>query len=272
MSSEHKATGADSTQHGHRLEDERCVDALLAEAGYTDDPGLRDVLLKLRELRVADVPPPSAELAALMGGPGEATVNVLEPGKQPKKRRIAFTTLAVAASLGIASGAAAASEEIRRSAEGTIMNIVRAFSAPLPTAPAPALPSREPGSAPAVAGDPAEDRTVPYPPGPRPAEHPASDSGQEPAAEKPPTPGHAPGAAKASPDGAAGAAAGVPADANRGAETPGPGPTGAPPVPAPAPVNSTEPANERGISRAHPDGKDSPLPAIEPQDKQGTRR
>ena len=270
MSSEHKSTGADSARYGDRLEDERCVDALLAEAGYTDDPGLRHVLLKLRELRVADVPLPSAELAALMDGPRTATVTVLEPGKQPKKKRVAFTTLAVAASLGIASGAAAASEEIRRGAEGTIMTIVRSFSAPVPAAPAPALPSGEPGSAPAVTGDPAaEDRTVP-PAGPRTAADPASVSGQEPAAEKPPTSGRAPGAANASPDDAAGAAAAVPAGSSRGMETPGTRPNGAPPVPAPA--NSTEPANERATSKANPDGKGAPAPPSEPPDKQGTRR
>lgn len=183
MTSEHN--GRD-----RRLEDELYVDALLAEsgipAGSADDDGLRDTLLRLRSLRGAEVPQPCAELAALMGGagPGLAEVIPLEgrARRHPKRRRAVFTSLAVAASLGIAGGAAAGNETVRRHAEGTIDTIVRSFSPPAP-APDPAAPAPAP---PAEAPNPAPD-VVPSPPW---AVPPAAST---PAAEAPvvEAPGHA---------------------------------------------------------------------------------
>lgn len=144
--------------------DERTVDAFLTEAGFPDDGGLREVLLQLRTSRVTDVPQPSAEVAALMGEPGAAEVVVLKDWsrKHPRKKRAVFTTLAVAASLGIAGGAAAGNETLRRQAEGTITNIVRSFTPPAPEMPAPAPPSEAPAAPAAVV--PSPDRTLPAAP------------------------------------------------------------------------------------------------------------
>ncbi|WP_285250474.1 hypothetical protein [Pseudarthrobacter sp. fls2-241-R2A-168] len=155
-------------QDERRVDDERSVDALLAESGFPDDAELRNMLLELRAFRSATVPEPSAGLAALMGWPQlqappqDENVVRLEDWtrKHPKTKRVVLTTLAVAASLGIAGGAAAGNDTLRRQAEGTISDIVRSFAPPPPPAPAPPLPSEAPSPAPAV---------VPSPPGAPPA-------------------------------------------------------------------------------------------------------
>lgn len=90
-----------------RLDDERAVEALQAESGFPGDPGLRQVLLQLRALRVTEPPEPSGELAALLAGPETADGARLEPSTPQRKQRMLFTALAVAASCGIAGGAAA---------------------------------------------------------------------------------------------------------------------------------------------------------------------
>jgi hypothetical protein len=119
---------------------------LLAEAGCADDAELRAVLLELRSLRVTDVPEPSAEVAALMGQPGTADVVSLEdwPRRHRRKKRAVFTSLAVAASLGIAGGAAAGNDGLRSQAEGTIRAIFSSFTNPTPATPAPASPAKAP--------------------------------------------------------------------------------------------------------------------------------
>lgn len=164
MTSEH-------TGRHFRLEDELHVDALLAEsgcpAGSADDGGLRDTLLRLRSLRGAEVPEPCAELAALMGGAGPALADVIplqrRARRHPGTRRAVFTSLTVAASLGIAGGAAAGNETVRRHAEGTIDSIVRSFSppapAPNPAAPAPGPPAGAPNPAPDVVRSPPWTKT-----------------------------------------------------------------------------------------------------------------
>lgn len=139
-----------------RLDDERSVDALLAESGFQEDADLRDMLLQLRALRTLDVPPPSAGLAALMDEdafPVEG-VRPLAPSVR-KRNRAVFTSLAVAASLGIAGGAAAGNETLRRGAEGTISSIIGSLLAPAPPEPPPALPSEAPGTGAAVVPAPA---------------------------------------------------------------------------------------------------------------------
>jgi hypothetical protein len=140
----------ESGREERRLDDERCVDRLLAEAGLPDDAELRTLLLEMRHLRVTEVPEPSAELAALLGHPNATEVIPLEnrPRKQPRKNRVVFTTLAVAASLGVAGGAAAANDGLRNQAEGTIGSIVGSIFQPAPK-PAPASPApTSPGPAP----------------------------------------------------------------------------------------------------------------------------
>jgi hypothetical protein len=145
-------TTPDRRQEERRLADERCVDAVLAEAGWADDAELRAVLLEMRSLRVTDIPEPSAEVAALMGEPRTADVISLAdwPRKHRRKKRAVFTSLAVAASLGIAGGAAAGNDGLRSQAEGTIRAIFSSFTNPTPTTPAPAPPAKAPEPIPAV--------------------------------------------------------------------------------------------------------------------------
>jgi len=176
-------TSDDKRQEVRRLDDERCVDALLAEGGFPDDAELRAVLLQLRSFRVTEVPPPSAELAALMGKPFEADVVRLDDWsrRHPRKRRALFTTLAVAASLGVAGGAAAGNETLRSQAEGTISGIVRSFApsaprTPAPTTSAPVSPAEAPNPAPAVVPSPGGTTpTAAVPADPAPARVPASE-------------------------------------------------------------------------------------------------
>jgi hypothetical protein len=158
-------TSEDRMPQERRLDDERCVDALLAEGGFRDDAELRAVLLQLRELRVTEVPEPSPEVAALLDRPGDADVVSLDDWsrKHPRKKHIVFTTLAVAASLGVAGGAAAGNETLRSQAEGAISGIIRSFSPPAPETPEPTTtapaspPSLEaPKPAPAVVPSRAE--------------------------------------------------------------------------------------------------------------------
>lgn len=134
---------------GIRQDDEHAVDELLADAGFPDDAGLRQVLLQLRTLRVPDVPPPCAELLALMGTPATAGIIPLDqartphkPGTERSRPRAVLTALAVAASLGVAGTAAAGNETIRRGAEGTISTIVRSLTPQGPAAP----PIRDPAT------------------------------------------------------------------------------------------------------------------------------
>jgi hypothetical protein len=150
-------TSEEREQPARLLDDERCVDGLLAESGFEDDAELRAVLLQLRSLLHAQVPEPSLELAALMDQSG--TANGVDPRDVPrnraKKRRAVFTSIAVAASLGVAGGAAAGNDTLRREAEGTIGNIVRSFSPPAPTPPPAPAPSEAPDPGSAVVPPPA---------------------------------------------------------------------------------------------------------------------
>lgn len=137
-------------------DDERCVDALLAESGFPADDRLRQVLLQLRGLRNGHVPPPSAELARLLEHPEASGVVPLagEADRRRNRHRIAFTTLAVAASLGVAGGAAAGNDTIRRGAEATISTIVRSFTHPAPAPQAPSEPATAPVGPAAVVPSP----------------------------------------------------------------------------------------------------------------------
>ncbi|MDQ0863726.1 hypothetical protein [Arthrobacter globiformis] len=173
-------TSDDRRQEEWRLDDERCVDALLAEGGFPDDAELRAVLLQLRSFRVTQVPEPSAEVAALMGQPFAAGAVRLDDwsSRHWRKKRAVFTSLAVAASLGVAGGAAAGNETLRSQAEGTINSIVRSFSPPAPTTPAPPPPSQAEAPNPAPAVVPSLGWTTPtaaVPAAPAPARVPASE-------------------------------------------------------------------------------------------------
>lgn len=154
-----------------RLEDELYVDTLLAEAGCVtgsaDDDVLRDALLRLRWFRTTEVPVPCAELVALMEGSATPLAEVVplagRDRKHPRRKRAVLTSLAVAASLGIAGGAAAGNETVRRHAAETIDTIVRSFAPPavtpaqppVPAATAPAVPTLDAPAQPAEAPGPA---------------------------------------------------------------------------------------------------------------------
>jgi len=164
-----------------RPDDEQAVDQLLAEAGFPEDAGLRQLLMQLKALRDPDVPEPSAAILALMGTSETADIMPLadrnDARKARKKRQTLLTSLAVAASLGVAGGAAAGNETIRSAAEGTISTIIRSFAPPLPATPSPADPAT---TAPAPgAGAPSPGTAV----------VPAPGGGEPPAAPAPPTAG-----------------------------------------------------------------------------------
>lgn len=272
MSSEDSIASQHRARHGRRLDDERCVDALLAESGFADDAGLRHVLLQLRELRAAEVPPPSPEVAALLGDAWNSDVG--SPGASPggqrqagvvrledwsrkaAKRRAAFTTLAVAASLGIAGGAAAGNDTLRRGAEGTINTIVRSFSPPASTTPTPALPSGAPSPAPAVVPSPAV--TAPpvetFPAAPAPVQVPGSGpvpgAPQEPADAPKTGPGRSPDVGTM-----------APAIPETGGKPPAPGAspaTAAPEWAGQPPAGRAEPPNDgKAKGKADPGGQDA---------------
>jgi hypothetical protein len=228
----------DREQQERRLDDERCVDALLAEGGFPYDAELRDVLLQLRSLRVAAVPEPSAELAALLGEPLPADVVRLDEWsrKRPRKKRIVFTTLAVAASLGVAGGAAAANDTLRRQAEGTISSIVNSFSPQAPVAPTPVPPPAAPAVPPGDVPSPAWIQPFDtFPAGPSPVEIPTSEpfEGQrpdksEPAGRQAEAPAQGPHDAAA--PSAVPQTGGKPAEPGASADTGAPSHTGQPPA------------------------------------------
>ncbi|UUL76230.1 hypothetical protein NG819_20330 [Pseudarthrobacter sp. Fe7] len=144
-----------TSENNAQQDDGRAVDAMLAEAGFPDDPELRQVLLQLRGFRTSRVPTPSSALAELLQGSDAAGQPCFEPGKSRKKKRVVFTTLAVAASFGVAGGAAAGGGDIRPGVEGSICTVVEWFLPAAPAVPAPAVPARAPTPATAVVSDPA---------------------------------------------------------------------------------------------------------------------
>ncbi|MFP3459820.1 hypothetical protein R5O87_03090 [Arthrobacter globiformis] len=190
-------TNGDRKREARRFADERCVDGLLAESGITDDAELRAMLLEMRSLRVTEVPEPSPEVAALMGQSAPADVISLAdwPRRNRRKKRAVFTSLAVAASLGIAGGAAAGNDGLRSQAEGTIRAIFSSFTNPLeptPTTPAPASPAKSPEPAPAVVPSPAGTAAAPAAPAPVSVPTAEPTAGDRPTASTAPRHGRAP--------------------------------------------------------------------------------
>jgi hypothetical protein len=173
-------TGEHDAQLERRLNDQRAVQELLEEAGLANDPVLRQVLLQVRELRVSDIPAPSPRLRALLAAPELSAAGCQEPGKPRHKRRVVLTALAVAASLGVAGGAAAGNGDLRRGAEGSISTVAGWFAAPAPAAPLP-TPAPEPEAtspAPAVVRVFPQAPTSSTPPVPVPGEGPAAGASQ----------------------------------------------------------------------------------------------
>ena len=102
--------------------DEQVIDQLLAEAGMEGAVDLRPVLLELRSLAAGISLMPSAELAALM----VARPVRLPASRRIRHRRMIVVSLVVAASLGIGASAAAASPEIRDTAQKAIAFLIHA--------------------------------------------------------------------------------------------------------------------------------------------------
>ena len=246
-------TGDNESRQQHRLDDERAVDALLAEAGCGNDAGLRSLLLQLRSLRTDEVPAPSEEVAALLAAPS-GTVARLDPGRARRKRRFAFTALGVAASLGVAGGAAAGNEDLRRGAEGAVKGIIRAFSPPAPSR-APAAPAPGPGaSSPAPAVVPVSPETLPAG---VPAVLPAADPSMPDAAETMGPPDHTP---MGNPDPGREAPGSLP-DSQRDQASPDPavpGKESRPPAGPPAEV--TQPAKVNPDARSGRNGNGEAVP------------
>jgi len=266
-------TTEDDEDQTRGLDDECAVEALLAEAGFTDDPHLRQVLLQLRELRDSDVPEPSAELALLLAESRTANVLPLEPGKPRTRKRIVLTTLAVAASFGVAGGAAAGNEDLRRGAEGGISAVVEWFSPPVPAAPAPAVPAA-PRPGPAVVSVPAAETPATAPPlKPLPTLSPLPESASEPPAAEPGEgrhiPSEAPGASSGGPTETprddAGQAGRGGADATAGG---GAAPRQADRAATPAP----DAGQGRPGSKGNGDRQDVPVPLPAPKARPGQTR
>ena len=258
-----------STNRGtfeRRPDDEQAVDQLLAEAGFPADPGLRRVLLQLKAMRDTEVPEPSAALRALMGMPDTADIisvadgNSQHAGRARKKSRVVLTSLAVAASLGVAGGAAAGNETIRRGAEGTISTIIRSFAPPVPDAPAPPAPTTSvpapgdeaPGSGAAVVPVPGGGNPPPAP-APQTAGQRSSDPGQIPADGQREAARQPGGSAEVQEPGPG--ASGRPGpEGLQEDKSPSPFPTAAQPLTGqPAPGSQEQPGAGRPVTKGRPD-------------------
>lgn len=267
-------TTEDKARQKRRLRDEQSVEALLTEAGFPDDAGLRELLLQLRALRVSEVPAPSAELAAHLGESETADVICLEPGKPRKKKYVVITTLAVAASFGIAGGAAAGNENVRREAGESVSAVMGWFSPPAPATPAPTLPAEAPMPGPAVIPAPASDvptAALTHGPLPAPPSAPAQSTDRI-AAEPPET--HEPAAD--SPEVPPGGLTGMPADAGHGAE-PGAKASGqrggvAPPEGGGPAIPGSDATESKAGGKGAPDRPDTPSAPPMPKTKPGPAR
>jgi len=142
--------------------DARIIDRLLRESNTEESDLLRPVLLELRALGTGEPPVPSPEVAALLV---PDTTNVIPFDAAPRRaRRAAFTVLAVAATLGAGTAAAAATDEgFRAGLQNTVATIVTAFTTG--PQPSPAVPSvatsASPTPSPAASGGPGSSTAVP---------------------------------------------------------------------------------------------------------------
>ncbi|QHK20233.1 hypothetical protein GU243_11370 [Pseudarthrobacter psychrotolerans] len=142
--------------------DARIIDRLLRESNTEESDLLRPVLLELRALGTGEPPVPSPEVAAFLV-PGAS--NVVRLDAAPRRvRRAAFTVLAVAATLGAGTAAAAATDEgFRAGLHDTVATIVTALTTG--PQPSPAVPSvatsGSPTPSPAASGGPGSSTVVP---------------------------------------------------------------------------------------------------------------
>lgn len=142
--------------------DARILDRLLRESNTEESDLLRPVLLELLALGTGEPPVPSPEVAALLV-PGASNVVRLDAAPR-RARRAAFTVLAVAATLGAGTAAAAATDEgFRAGLQNTVATIVTALTTG--PQPSPAIPSvatsGSPKPSPAASGGPGSSTAVP---------------------------------------------------------------------------------------------------------------
>lgn len=109
----------------HTPHDEQIIDDLLRGTNNDDAQELKAALLDLHRFAEGPAVLPSAGLAALMGT-GPANLDAL---RERKRRRTAFSALAVAACMGIGTAAVAAADpNFRGNAEQVISTVVEAVT------------------------------------------------------------------------------------------------------------------------------------------------
>jgi hypothetical protein len=122
------------------LHDEQIVDQLLRETGKEDATELKAALLELRCLAGGPPPVPSATLAALM-----ASAPVRLDARRSGRHRRAIVALAIAASIGLGTAAAAAADPgLRENVQETLATLINTVTHGNSGQPAPA---RTPGPA-----------------------------------------------------------------------------------------------------------------------------
>lgn len=146
---------------------ERFVDQLLLESGIDDDGDLRPALAQLRAL-ARTMPEPSAEVAALMAG-GTLGTPVAGPvdelgARRRLKRRLALTSLSVAATLAAGGAAAVASDQQLRESLDHLNQAV--FSLITGPAGGPPEKQRQQPAVPVQPATPAGPATIPAAPAP----------------------------------------------------------------------------------------------------------
>lgn len=116
------------------LRDEKIVDQLLRETGEEDATELRAALLELRCLAGGPPPVPSAPLAALM-----ASAPVSLNARRSGRHRRAIVALAIAASIGAGTAAAAAADPgLRENVQETLATVINTVTHGNSGRPAPA--------------------------------------------------------------------------------------------------------------------------------------
>jgi hypothetical protein len=131
------------------LHDEQIVDQLLRETGKEDATELKEALLELRCLAGGPPPVPSATLAALM-----ASAPVSLDARRSGRHRRAIVALAIAASIGLGTAAAAAADPgFRENVQETLATLINTVTHGNSGKPAPARTGPASPEAPAHAPD-----------------------------------------------------------------------------------------------------------------------
>ncbi|MBG6108429.1 hypothetical protein [Frigoribacterium sp. CG_9.8] len=116
------------------------IEDLLQQSGIDDQALLRELLGEIEALGAGDAPVPSAEVLALMA----PSTGVVRRRFQSRRRTAIVITLAVTASVGMGTAAAAAAiPEVRRVAQNVIQTVMHAVAPHVTMTTSPAgVPSR----------------------------------------------------------------------------------------------------------------------------------